>query len=165
MTSWNLVAFASCVLLFAQGCGERIDQQAVFDQQVEGEWRDRWDIVPADRFFDRGGRFADVGEPGDTPLDAKHVRPLLGKLAEKHGLKWQMFVDRKKGRNAVALVAQLPSESDIPQIQATIENEQQGFPGEILHQYGHRYMSLDFLTPEDLAWEEAAEAKAKARQK
>jgi hypothetical protein len=107
--------------------------------------------------------FVDSGEPDDPALDRPYILPLLKKLKAKHGLKWQAVVHKKKTKFAVALVAELPSESDVEQIKQTIEGAQDQFPGEILSQYGHQWMSVDFLTEEDLKWEQEAELKAQAR--
>jgi hypothetical protein len=163
--SFVRVLLTSGLLLPAvAGCSqEKIDYQAKFDRVVESEWRAKWGWVDAEKFFSAGGLFIDSGEPGDPTLDRPHILPLLKKLKEKHGLKWQAVVHKKKTKFAVALVAELPSAADVELIKQTIEGEQDQFPGEILSQYGHQWMSVDFLTEEDLKWEQEAELKAQAR--
>ena len=145
------------------GCGsEKVDFQAKFDRVVDNEWRAKWKWVDAEKFFSSGGLFIDSGEPGDPALDRPHIVPLLKKLKAKHGLNWQAIVHKKKTKFALALVAELPIEGDIEKIKETIEAEQDRFPGEILSQYGHEWMSVDFLTEADLEWERGAESKADA---
>lgn len=156
-----LILLASCLLVPALvGCGkEQVDYEAKFDRVVDQDWKKNWSWVDAEKFFTTGGLFVDSGEPGDPTLDRPHILPLLKRLHEKHGLKWQAVVHKKKTKFAVALVAQLPSEGDVEKIKQTIEQEQDKFPGEILSQYGHQWMSVDFLTEEDLKWEREADKK------
>jgi hypothetical protein len=146
-------------LLCASGCGEKVDVKARFDREVDEAWRKNWSFVEADQFFTKGGLFMDTGERGEVALDRPHVQPLLKRLREKHGLNWEAVVDKKKPRSALAIVARLPHESHVEQIRTTIAAEQDRFPGEILHQYGHSYVTIDFLTQEELAWEREVEAK------
>ena len=155
------ILLAMCLVAPAlAGCGkETVDYQAKFDQVVDRDWRKNWNWVDAERFFNTGGLFIDSGEPGDPTLDRPHIQPLLKRLHEKYGLKWQAIVHKKKTKFAVALVAQLPSEGDVEKIKQTIESEQDKFPGEILSQYGHQWMSVDFLTEDDLEWEREADRK------
>jgi hypothetical protein len=82
---------------------------------------------------------------------------LLKRLHDKHGLNWQAVVHKKKTKFAVALVAQLPGESEVERIKESIAQEDGKFPGEILRQYGHQYISLDFLTEDDLRWQREVE--------
>ncbi len=143
------------------GCGrEAIDYQAKFDHMVDNDWKQNWNWVDAEKFFQQGGLFIDTGEPEDPALDRPHILPLLKTMREQHGLKWQAVVHRKKTRFAVALVAELPTASEVDQIQKLLEQEQERFPGEILWQFGHRWMSIDFMTEEDLEWERQAELKS-----
>jgi hypothetical protein len=155
------VLLVSCLLgCVLAGCGkEKVDFQAKFDHVVDQDWRKNWNWVDAEKFFSAGGLFVDSGEPGDPTLDRPHILPLLKRLRDKHGLKWQAVVHKKKTKFAVALVAQLPSEGDVEKIKQTIESEQDKFAGEILSQYGHQWMSVDFLTEEDLEWERQADRK------
>jgi hypothetical protein len=157
-----LLVLASSLLAPALvGCGrEEVDYGARFDHQVNNEWGKKWNLVDAEKFFGAGGLFIDSGEPGDPTLDRPHILPLLRKLREKHGLNWQAVVHKKKKQFAVALVAELPSEGEAEKIKQTVEQEQDKFPGEILSQYGHQWMSVDFLTEEDLEWEREADRKA-----
>jgi hypothetical protein len=107
---------------------------------------EKLELVDAEKFFSTGGLFIDSGEPEDPLLDRPHILPLLKRLRDKHGLNWQAVVHKKKTKFAVALVAALPSESDVEKIKQTIDEAQNTFPGEILSQYGRQWMSIDFLT-------------------
>ncbi|HVJ67173.1 MAG TPA: hypothetical protein VM510_04260 [Caulifigura sp.] len=144
--------------LLLSGCGKpKVDYAAKFDTTVADDWKKNWLWVDADKFFQTGGLFIDSGEPGDPALDRPHIQPLLKRLRERHGLKWQAVVHKKKTKFAVALVAQLPSEQEIEAIKESLNQEDGKFPGEILRQFGHQYMALDFFTEEDLRWEREAE--------
>lgn len=160
----RILAVIACLLLPAvAGCGrEKVDYQAEFDQQVDRDWKKNWRWVDAEKFFQSGGLFLDTGEPGDQTLDRPHILPIVKRLREQHGLKWQAVVDKKHTRFALALVAELPSEGDVEQIRKSLDREQEKFPGEILSQFGHQWMSMDFLTEEILEWEREAERKAQA---
>jgi len=145
------------------GCGKpTTDSRAKFDHDVEVVWSKNWNLVDAEKFLSSGGLFVDSGEPEGQALDRPHILPLLKLLKEKHGLKWQAAVHKKKTRFAVALIAKLPAESEVEQITLTLDQEQGKFPGEILWKFGHRWMSIDFLDQEYLDWEKEAERKSKA---
>lgn len=159
-SAFQTLVTGACLILAAAGCGpEKVDYAEKLDHTIVSDWKKNWLWVDAARFFQTGGLFIDSGEPGDPILDRPHIAPFLKLLHDKHGLNWQAVVHKKKTKFAVALVAQLPSSGDTDAIKATIDEEQKRFPGEILWQFGHQYMSVDFLTNADLEWERQAELK------
>ncbi|QDT54055.1 hypothetical protein Pan44_20820 [Caulifigura coniformis] len=155
---------AICILVPAlAGCGKpKVDSRAEFDHDVETVWSRNWNLVDAEKFLGSGGLFVDSGEPEAQALDRPHILPLLKLLREKHGLKWQAAVHKKKTGFAVALVARIPAGSEVETITRTLDQEQGAFPGEILWKFGHRWMSIDFLDQEYLEWEREAERKSQA---
>lgn len=145
------------------GCGtvSQVDEAARFDRQVETEWKVKWPWVDALPFFDRGGRYMDLDgdDTAATKFDRPHVAPLLKALGEEFELHWHAMVQPEQRDLALAILAELPSDPTLPdRIQAAIERHQQAFPGAILVQRGHRWLSLDFLTPEQEAFLEEKDA-------
>jgi hypothetical protein len=142
------------------GCGAaaQVDEAARFDRQVETEWRVKWPWVDAAPFFERGGRYMDSDDTAQTRFDQPHVAPLLKALGEEFELHWHAMVEPKQRDFALAVLAELPSDpTKVDQIMAAIERRQQTFPGAILVQCGHRWLSLDFLTPEQEAFLEGTD--------
>jgi hypothetical protein len=137
------------------GCGAaaEVDEAARFDQQVETDWKEKWPWVDALPFFERGGRYMDTDDVAETRFDRPHVAPLLKALGEEFELHWHAMVEPKQRDFALAVLAELPSDPTIQdKILAAIERHQTTFPGAILVQRGHQWLSLDFLTPEQEAF-------------
>jgi hypothetical protein len=137
------------------GCGESAEvlekrQRADFDKQVETQWKQKWAWVEGLQFFEKGGEYVDTGEPGAARYDKPQVLPLLERLTKKHGLRWQAVVDKKKRTMALAMVASYPDQQGIQQaVMDTLNEEQKSFPLDILVQTGNRWLTVDFMTPED----------------
>jgi hypothetical protein len=159
--SWNsLLCRRICLVLLLTapvlaGCGESAEviekrERADFDKQVETQWKEKWAWVEGLQFLDKGGEYVDSGEPGVPRYDKPQVLPLLTRLSQKHGLKWQAVVDKKKRNIALAVVASYPDQDGIQKaVMDTLNEEQKTFPLDILVQSGNRWLTLDFLTPED----------------
>lgn len=153
-----LTSLCACV-----GCGAaaEVDEAARFDRQVETEWRVKFPWVDAVPFFERGGRYMDADDTVETKFDRPHVAPLLKALGDEFQLHWHAMVEPKQRDFALAVLAELPSDPTIhDKILAAIERHQTTFPGAILVQRGHRWLSLDFLTPEQEAFLEGEETPA-----
>ncbi len=128
-------------------------ERVAFDKQVDTEWKKNWNWVEGLQFLEKGGLYLDTGEPGDPAYDRPAILPLLKRLSKSHGLKWHAVVDKKKRSFAVAVVGQLPEDEQSRRaIMDTLNEEQKTFPLDILVQQGNRWLSLDFLTPEDSAF-------------
>jgi hypothetical protein len=163
----------ACLLVFLvapvlAGCGESAEvlekrERAEFDKQVERQWKEKWAWVDGLQFFEKGGEYVDSGEPGVPRYDKPQVLPLLERLSRKHGLKWQAVVDKKKRNMALAVVASYPDQAGIQEaVMATLDEEQKSFPLDILVQTGNRWLTLDFLTPEDSKFLDDKEERSQA---
>jgi hypothetical protein len=159
--SWNRPISRRCCLLVLllssglTGCGESAEvleqrERAAFDKQVETTWKKDWVWVEGLQFLEKGGEYVDSGEPGDPKYDKSAVLPLLQRLAKQHGLKWTAICDKKKRSICLAIVGQFPdSDGARAAVMDTLNIEQKSFPMDILVQEGNRWLSLDFMTPED----------------
>lgn len=132
------------------GCSEKpIDQEARFDTQVEKEWTKDSQWVDAVNLLSSGGTFIDTGEPGGQLLDTPHVVPVLKRLAGEFGLEWKAITEAVNPTQALAIVAKLPEDASIQEkFEAAVKLEQENFPGAILYQWGHRWLSITFLNQE-----------------
>jgi hypothetical protein len=131
------------------GCSRAVDTAARFDTQVEQSWTKDANWGNAIALLSTGGNFVDSGEPGEQLLDVPHVLPLLKRLNAEFGLQWEAITEAKNPTRALAVVAQLPADPSAQlKIRQAIEREQNDFPGAILHQWGHRWLSVNFLTKE-----------------
>jgi hypothetical protein len=143
---FSLAALAGCGSAAAVEGQERID----FDKQVETVWKKNWDWMAAIPFIEKGGLFFDSGEPGDPTYDKKHILPLMKRVSSKHGVKWHAMVDKRNRSFALGVVGQLPDADGVRKsVMDTLLEEQTSFPLNILVHEGNRWMSLDFMTPED----------------
>lgn len=136
-------------LTFTAGCSRQIDQEARFDTRVEQSWTKDTRWVDAVGHLSSGGLFIDSGESDGQLLDAPHVLPLLQRLAQEFSLEWQAITEDINPKQALVVVARLPADSLVREkIERAIVREQQGFPGMILYQWGHRWLSINFLNQE-----------------
>lgn len=160
-TAQRVLLLTSLCTCFGCGAAAQVDEAARFDRQVETEWRAKWPWVDAGPFFERGGRYMDTDDVAETRFDRPHVAPLLKALGEEFELHWHAMVEPKQRDFALAVLAELPPDPTIQdKILAAIERHQSTFPGAILVQRGHRWLSLDFLTPEQEAFLEGQETPA-----
>lgn len=134
------------------------DPLAVFDTQVEREFPARFHQEDGLEFFRRGGRYCDF--PEFAPYDQPYVLPLLERLSARFSFKWTVVAERHDLDSALSVYARIPDELNPRDIQSALSEEQANpnFKGDILQQWGHRYISLDFLTPEEVAAEMAEDA-------
>ncbi len=149
------------VAIIAVGCGAKpIDLESRFDDDVENAWSTKWKWVDAVQFFEKGGMYVDSGDPEDPALDRPHVLPLLKRLQQEFGLEWQAVLDNTNQTTALAVVARLPNDSTIRQrIEASLQREQASFPGDILQQWGHKWLTLDFLNEAQAKFMEEEDTK------
>lgn len=148
-----------CALLLLlpalNGCGEStaavaVKERSQFDQEVETTWKKNWDWVEGLKYLEKGGLYFDSGEPGDPTYDKSHVLPLLKRISAKHGLKWHAVVDKKNRSICLAIVGQFPDVDGVQKaVRDALEEEQKSFPVDILIQEGNRWLSIDFMSPEN----------------
>lgn len=145
------------VLVSLIGCRQKpaVDYEARFDTQVDQVWSKDSKWVDAVQHFEGGGYYADLDEEDEQPIDRPHVLPLLKRLESSFGLEWQAILEKKDPQYAVAVVARLPADPTCrPRLEEALKNEQKTFPGAILQQWGHKWVSLDFLNEEDAKFAE-----------
>ena len=132
------------------GCSEKpIDHDARFDTRVEESWTKDSQWIDAVELLSSGGAFIDTGEPDGQLLDTPHVLPVLKRLSEEFGLEWQAITEEVNPTQALAIVAKLPENTSIREkFEAALKLEQKSFPGSILYQWGHRWLSISFLNQE-----------------
>lgn len=156
---WSLLLIL--MLAFAVGCGQstpKVSLEDRFDEEVETSWQVRWKWVDAIPFFENGGMYTDTGDPGDPQLDRAHVMPLLKRLGEEFQLSWKAVVGNKNEKNCMAVVAALPDEPGLRgRIEASLRQHEADFPGDILQQWGKRWVSLDFLNEKQVKFFEQDE--------
>ena len=86
--------------------------------------------------------------------------PALLVISAKHGLKWQAVVDKKNRSFALAIVGQFPDVDGVQKaVRESLEEEQKSFPVDILVQEGNRWLSLDFMAPDDAKFLESGSVK------
>jgi hypothetical protein len=166
----NLIARRLCLLALLMmpclaGCGESAEAiegraRTDFDKQVDTTWKKNWDFVEGLKFLEKGGLYFDTGDAGDPAYDKSHILPLLKRISAKHGLKWQVVVDKKNRSFALAIVGQFPDVDGVQKaVRESLEEEQKSFPVDILVQEGNRWLSLDFMAPDDAKFLESGSVK------
>jgi hypothetical protein len=140
-------------LALLPGCGaSEIDVEQRFDHTVEDSWTKDSNWVDAVKLLSTGGRFIDDEEDKTHVLDGPHVLPLLQRLSTEFGLEWQAITEDVNPMQALVVIARLPGDPQIrTKIEAVLNKEQDTFPGAILHQWGHRWLSINFLNKEQAA--------------
>lgn len=147
----TVMTLATGVLLtLQQGCNPPPDHQALFDKEVEEMYFLAYDQLDAVQFFRSGGRYVDVVGSGEDQFDGPYVLPLLEALDVQLHLKFIACVEKGNNKQAVAVVAKLPSGVRREQVEQILVEKQKTFPGDILQQWGHTWVSLDFLSPGDM---------------
>jgi hypothetical protein len=150
------LASLAIVLCAVSGCREslpQVDMEAQFDREIETKWKTKWKWVDAVPHLERGGFYMDDSESKGLKYDRPHVLPLLNSLHDEFALQWKAVVHQKQRLMTLALVAELPADPSLrAKIDASLDKHQKTFPGAILVQWGHRWLSLDFLTPEQEAF-------------
>lgn len=132
------------------------DPLAAFDNQIQ-QFDGRYQEVDAYEFFENGGVYCDHEQA--KPFDRPFIVPILKRLAEKHDLAWTAVVDPRMPQDALWIYAPLPTSLSKRVLRDSLQAEQDRleFQGDILQQWGHSHLSLDFLTPEEVASEMASE--------
>jgi hypothetical protein len=137
------------------GCGAKpVDYEARFDDDVETTWTKKWKWVDAVQYLEKGGVYVDTGDSEDAALDRPRVLPILKRLQREFGMEWEAVLDQSQSL-ALAVVARLPNDASArAKIEAVLAEEQRQFPGAILQQWGHKWLSLDFLNEEQAKYME-----------
>ena len=134
-------------LLCAAGCGEDFKQTA--DSNVEAYIQQHLDRVPAVEFFEAGGSYYDDEESPE--VDREILLPMLKQLLEISDTGQWVLPSKDDPKRAFAVLVEIPADKNIEQSMARIvEEADKRFDGLILQQWGHRWLSLDFLDQESV---------------
>ena len=140
-----------CVFLAASGCSRPgLDGPAMFDLEVQQNYFANYDQTDAIEFLTDGGIYVDRDEPGEQKLDRPHILPLLQKLKTELSMAPIAVVSRDDEKLALAIVAKLPEAVTRADVEALLLKAQDTFPGEILQQWGYEWLSIDFLSDQDI---------------
>ena len=134
------------------------DPLQVLDEEIETKFVTDFDQIDAFVFFKRGGSYMDV-EGEFEPFDQPYIVPMLQRLADKFDLTWTAVTYPEVPDEAMSIYTEIPQGVSRKSLQDALVEEQNRaeFGGDILQQWGYRHLALDFLTPEEVAEEEAAE--------
>ena len=145
---------ALLVTLSLTGCGTRsLDLQEFIDRRVNEVWMKPGQYVDAAEFFSNGGHY--YNHPDDATaiqLDEAHIIPLLAQIREKFELDQFVILDGTAPQTAWAVVTRLPQNPRrVQELEAWLKAADSEFPGMILQEWGHEWLSLDFLNEEEAA--------------
>lgn len=128
----------------------QIDYAKLADNQVEEAWLKDREQVPALPFFENGGHYIDFGDGTDeTSVDADVVVPLITRLQTEAGMQWKVIPDPIRPGFAYAILAELPeSETQLATMNRVIAEQEAKYEGEFVEQRGYRWISFEFLSPE-----------------
>lgn len=134
------------------------DPLQIFDDQVEQQFSTLYAQHDGLDFFRNGGVYCDL--PEYKPFDKPYVLPLLERLAKRFSLTWVVVTNPADQEYALSVYSRIPEGVTKVQLREALEEEQfaNEFPGDILQQWGHKHISLDFLTPEQVAEQMAEDA-------
>ncbi|MGD9856933.1 MAG: hypothetical protein AB7U20_18445 [Planctomycetaceae bacterium] len=153
---------AGCSLtFFAAGCGT--DYEAEVDAKVTQEWMREGKQVDALEYFKTGGRYySGAGMPGKPDLDQEAIVPFLKDLKEKFGQE-QYAIQFEGDEYAWGIVMKLPVDKDNRRrFEEYLEEVRESFPGMILEEWGHEWISFDFLDKEEAEFIRESEAASEA---
>ena len=134
-------------IMSSMGCGT--DYKAVGDEDVETRLLKSLDKKEAIPFFEQKGYYFDFDPEAKTKVDHEIVLPLLKRLQEIAATdQWAMLRDDNKNW-ALALIIKLPSDrKKVDLMVAAVQEADDRFPGYILRQWGHHWLSIDLIDNE-----------------
>lgn len=161
MTHRAALAVCCCVPLVLAGCGR--DYAAEVDARVTREWMQPGLYFDALEYFEKGGRYYSGAEmPGKPDLDREAIVPFLKDLKEKFGQE-QYAIVLEGDDYAWGIVMRLPTNPENRRrFEEYLEEVRATFPGMILEEWGHEWISFDFLDEEEAEFIREAEAAAEA---
>lgn len=138
--------------LFAYVYWPRVDHKAELDRQIQEAWMSGREIVDALEFFEKGGSYESDDRPSAASLDQEYVIPLVKHLREQHHLKVMAIVRDDDSKRAMAIVAEAPaSRAARNAVRTTILAAADAFPGLLLQNWSHQWVSLDFIDDQEMA--------------
>lgn len=148
-----------CLLFLLPGCGE--DHEAAVDAKVSEEWMQPGMYVDAVEYLEAGGEYDDMeAEKGKPELEDAAILPFFKRLKEQFDFEqYAILVD--DADYCWGFVVKLPEDSaGRRKFEAFLETEKEAFPGMILEEWGHDWLSLDFFNEETAQMIREAEAAA-----
>lgn len=151
---------ALMLLLLFSGCGA--DYEARVDTKVTRQWLRDGMYVDAIEYLESGGKYYTTQVSGMPDLDQEAILPLLKQMkAEFDYEQFAILVEDEE--YCWGIVVKLPAdESEQQKLKAFLEREKERFPGMILEEWGHDWLSLDFLDEFAAGVVRDAEAAAEA---
>jgi hypothetical protein len=145
----------------------RIDHKDVLDRQIQEEWMPGREVVDALKFFDGGGTYKSDARTDAAGLDRDYVVPLLKRLRDEHHLRVTVILRDDVPNTVLALLAEAPaSRAARNAVRTTILEAADGFPGLVLQNWSHQWVSLDFLDAQEMtAFKPQTLARLKASQR
>ncbi|MEZ6127506.1 MAG: hypothetical protein R3C59_02330 [Planctomycetaceae bacterium] len=137
---------------FVSGCSQQPerDLKGEFDVEVQQNYFRNFGTTDAIKLLEAAGVYVDSEEPDAQKLDRPHILPLLKRLKSEFGMDPIAVTTRKDPNLILAIVAELPPGVTQEEVRAMLLDAQNTFPGEILQQWGYRWLSLDFLSQQDV---------------
>lgn len=133
--------------LCVAGCGSP-DLQEVADEHVRQKVLDGFEKREAIPFFEKQGRFIDL-EGSSTTVDRDVVLPLLKQLQEVAATEqWVTLIPNEKDRALYLLIALPDNPHTVDRMAKVVEEADDKFPGFILQQWGHEWLSINLIDKE-----------------
>lgn len=136
---------ALVLILGTLGC--RPDYKRTADDLVEETYlgsEQRCNAIP---FFEDGGRYFD--DDDSTAVDREILLPLLKQLHDVARSQQWVVPHKDDAKRAFAILIELPHDKVLfDKMAKRVEEADARFPGLILQQWGHRWLSLDFVDEE-----------------
>ena len=129
----------------------RSDYKADLDRQIQESWMAGREVVDAWEFFENGGVYESDSRPAAEGVDQNYVIPLIKELREKHHLKVMAILRNDVPNTAMAVIAEAPPDRrSRNEVRATILETNDTFPGLVLQNWSHQWVSLDFLDGDEI---------------
>ena len=140
------IALATCV-----GCGDSVVSDATaLDAQIEDQWMANREVVDAIPFLEKGGRYENVGNKGEVPIDKPYVLPLLKRIRDELSLKPVAVLEGPQ--HAMAILIEIPKDPVKRQrMEGILQQAADSFPGLLMDNWGHKWLSLDYLDQQEVA--------------
>ncbi len=143
--------FLVIALMACCGCGSSVvSDAAALDTQIEDQWMVNRQVVDAIPFLEKGGQYENLGNKGEVPIDKPYVLPLLKRIRDELSLKPVAVLEGPQ--HAMAILIEIPKDPIQRQRMGDIlQQAADSFPGLLMDNWGHKWLSLDFLDQQEVA--------------
>lgn len=122
-----------------------------FDHTVDHEWRPVYLSVEAIAHLQSGKPYQFDPDFDEVDYDQSFLLPLLMRLRDEVGIHWEGLAYPDEPERLYAVIGLLPAErSARGRIEAILKEEDEKFAGAIFDQWGHRWLGLDYYSPDDI---------------